>query len=44
MEKNIIAEKNMYKIGDVFIFRLRFLVISVRRSLLVSIMMSQNPR
>jgi len=43
IEKKIIAEKNMYKIGDVFIFRLRFLVISKRRSLLVSNMRYPQP-
>jgi len=36
IEKKIIAEKNVYRIGDVFIFRLRFRVISLRRILLVS--------
>jgi hypothetical protein len=43
MEKKIIAEKNIYKIGDVLIFLWRFLVISLRRSLLVSNMMNPDP-
>ena len=38
IEKKIIAEKNVYRIGDDFIFRRRFLVISVRRRRLVSSM------
>jgi hypothetical protein len=43
IEKKIIAMKNMYKIGDVLIFLRRFLVISLRRSLLVSNMVNPNP-
>jgi hypothetical protein len=38
IEKKIIAEKNVYNIGDDFIFRRRFLVISVKRRRLVSSM------
>jgi hypothetical protein len=38
IEKKIIAEKNVYKIGDVFIFLRRFRVISVRRRRQVSSM------
>jgi hypothetical protein len=43
IEKKIIAEKNMYKIGDVLIFPRRFLIISLRRSLLVSNMVNPYP-
>jgi hypothetical protein len=43
IEKKIIAMKNMYKIGDVLIFLRRFLVISLRRSLLVSNIVNPNP-
>jgi hypothetical protein len=38
MEKKIIAEKNVYRIGDVFILRRRFRVDSMRIILLVSSM------
>jgi hypothetical protein len=42
-EKKIIAEKNRYNIGDILIFLRRFLVISLRRSLLVSNIVNPNP-
>jgi hypothetical protein len=38
IEKKIIAEKNVYKIGDDFIFRRRFRDISMRRRWLISSM------
>jgi hypothetical protein len=43
MEKKSIAEKNKYKMGDALIFLRRVLVISLRRSLLVSIMVNPDP-
>jgi hypothetical protein len=43
MENKIMREKNVYNIGDVFVFCRRDRVMSVKRSLLVSIMAYPNP-